>query len=406
MREIEKLVNKHDKWRLEECINLIPSENVTSPKVRQLLTSDLGHRYTLRKKECPDFPMPFDNFYCGTTYIDKIEEIGTELACKVFDSKHAFLQSLSGHLSCMIMLVSFCSKDDRILAIDSNYGYPGYHRDFTPDYFGINSDVLPFNDNEFDLDYEKCEEKILEFKPKLVVLGASYILFPYNIKRIRKICNEVNAYIGYDASHVLGLIAGKEFQQPLKEGVDIMIGSTHKSFFGPQGGIILTNDDEIAKKVLRNMKLKMLDNPHPNRIAALSLSLWEFLKFGKHYAKNVVKNAQALGKSLMKNDVPIKYKEKNFTKSHQILVDKESLERVINSKYSSLAEKLEKANIIVDRGGRIGTQEVTRFGMGKKQMENIANFFSQIVYSKDSLIKIKRKIIRVRKQFLEIKYCN
>ena len=406
MRKIQYLVRRHEEWRLKKCINLIPSENVTSSAVRRILSSDLGHRYTLRKEEAPDFPMPFKNYYCGTKYIDEIEETGRKLACEIFNAKHAFLQPLSGHISAMIMLASTCERGDRILCISGeNGGYPGYLPGFASKYFDLKVDFLPFDKNEFNLDYEKCEEKILKLRPKLVILGASCILFPYDVKRIKESCEKVDSYLGYDASHVLGLIAGGKFQpNPLREGVDILVGSTHKTFFGPQGGMILTNDDEVAGSVLRNMKLKMVDNPHLNRIAALAQALWEFLRFGKEYAEQVVKNAKSLGKHLEEEGVPVKYGEKGYTESHQLLVDKGEVEKKVKKKYSEVAEVLEKANIIVDRDGRIGVQEVTRFGMKEREMEEIADLFSKVVIRELSPVKVRQAVVKFRKRFLRIKY--
>ena len=164
-----------------------------------------------------------------------------------------------------------------------------------------------FDLGRFNIEYDRFEKEVFKVKPKLVILGASSILFPYNLKRVRETCDRVDAYIGYDASHVLGLIAGKMFQpDPFKNGVDILFGSTHKTFFGPQGGMILTDNDDIAEKILRNMKLKMLDNPHLNRIVGLVQALWEFLMYGEKYARQVVYNAKALGKYLDANNIPVK----------------------------------------------------------------------------------------------------
>ncbi|RLE69103.1 MAG: serine hydroxymethyltransferase, partial [Thermoprotei archaeon] len=248
--------------------------------------------------------------------------------------------------------------------------------------------------------------EVFKIKPKLVILGASSILFPYNLKRVREICDRVDAYIGYDASHVLGLIAGKMFQpDPFKNGVDILFGSTHKTFFGPQGGMILTDNDDIAEKILRNMKLKMLDNPHLNRIAGLVQALWEFLMYGEKYARQVVYNAKALGKYLDANNIPVKYGELGYTESHQILLDIEKIEEKSGLKYSQIARKMEEANIIIDLGGRIGTQEISRIGMKEKDMKLIANLFSEIVIEKKSIDIVRKKVLNIRGKFTKICYC-
>ncbi len=403
--DIFEILRSHDKWRLEECINLIPSENVMSRKAREILTSDFGHRYTLRRRECPDFSIPFENFYCGTKYIDRIQGLSEELACKIFSSKYAFTQPVSGHIAAMAMIVSLCKRGDGILCLgQDDGGYPGYWPNFMPSYFGLKSDFLPFDLERFDLDYDLCEKKILNYKPRLVVLGGSFILFPCNIGRIREACNKVDAFIGYDASHVLGLIGGGEFQKPLEEGADIMIGSTHKSLFGPQGGLILTNSEIIAQDIMKNLRLKIVDNTHSNRVAALGYTLLEMQRFGRAYAKQVVRNAQALGKYLSQNEIPVRYGKLGYTKSHQILLDIKKIEKEKNTNYSKIAEKSEATNIIIDRDGRMGTQEMTRWGMNEKDMAAIASLFSRI-YKNENIKKVNKDVIKVRRRFRKINYC-
>ncbi len=404
---IYELVKAHDEWRLKNCLNLVPSENVTSPAVRSILASDLGHRYSLRPEEAPDFHVPYGNFYCGTKYADEIERIGQEIACELFGCKHAFLQPLSGHIAGLIMLASLTERGDTIMCIEErDGGYPGYGPRFLPSYLGLEVRFLPFNKAVFDLDYEACEEAIRRAKPKLVILGASTILFPYDLKRIREACDKVGAYLGYDASHVLGLMAGGEFQpEPFREGVDIVIGSTHKTLFGPQGGLVLTDDDVIAERVRANLKLKTLDNPHLNRVAALAQALAEMQEHGRDYARQVVANAKALAKSLEEHGLPVLYGHKGYTRSHQVLLNVEQLERELGVPYSRLAEKLEEANIIVDRAGRLGTQELTRWGMGEEEMKAVAGLLSGVLMGRLKTQEAREAVRALREKFSTLRYC-
>jgi len=404
--DIDRLVKMHENWRMNRCINLIPSENITSERVRRYLASDLGHRYSLKGREVPEFlSSENENFYCGTKYIEEIEKIGEDLAQRIFKCRYAFLQPLSGHIAGMIVLVALARRGDSIMFIDvKDGGYPGYT--YVSQYFGLKGETIPFDLGRFNIEYDRFEKEVFKVKPKLVILGASSILFPYNLKRVRETCDKVDAYIGYDASHVLGLIAGKMFQpDPFKNGVDILFGSTHKTFFGPQGGMILTDNDDIAEKILRNMKLKMLDNPHLNRIVGLVQALWEFLMYGEKYARQVVYNAKALGKYLDANNIPVKYGELGYTESHQILLNIEKIEEKSGLKYSQIARKMEEANIIIDLGGRIGTQEISRIGMKEKDMKLIANLFSEIVIEKKSIDIVRKKVLNIRGKFTKICYC-
>ena len=397
----------HDRWRLAECLNLIPSENVTSPAVRAILASDLGHRYSMRPEETPDFELPPGNLYCGTRYADEIEEEGARLARELFGCKHVFLQPLSGHVAAMIVLFSALGRGDRMMCIrEEDGGYPGYTPRGIPSYLGLEVGYLPFDRREWDLDYEACREAIRSFRPKLVVIGASTILFPYDIKALREACDEVGALLAYDASHVLGLMAGGCFQpDALRAGVDVLFGSTHKTLFGPQGGIILTDDDELAERIRHNLKLRLLDNPHLNRIAALARALEELAEHGPSYAAQVVRNAQALARALEEKGLPVLFGHKGYTRSHQLLLDRPEIERRLDLPYRELALRLEEANIIVDKSGRLGSQELTRFGMKEAEMEVVAELLSDVLLGRRKPSEVREDVIRLRKRFSTIHYC-
>ncbi|TLZ70262.1 MAG: hypothetical protein E6K10_08380, partial [Methanobacteriota archaeon] len=145
MRDVLDLVAKHDDWRLHRTINLIPSENVTSPEVRAILASDLGHRYTLPwGKEWHGYLV--ENSYRGTRYLDEIEALGERLARDVFRARHATLKPMSGHLAGMLVLSALCSRGDRILVLDSRVGgYDGYMPDYLPRMLGLEVEFLPFD---------------------------------------------------------------------------------------------------------------------------------------------------------------------------------------------------------------------------------------------------------------------
>jgi len=159
------------------------------------------------------------------------------------------------------------------------------------------------------------------------------------------------------------------FQKPLQDGTDVLIGSTHKSFFGPQGGIILTNDEKIAKKIEETAFHKFVDNIHFNRVAALAVALDEMRRNGHRYAEKVVENSAELARSLENNGLkPFKTKL-GYTKSHQVYLPYQESEGI------KVRDVLEKSRILVDIGVRVGTSEVTRRGMGVKQMSRIARLF-------------------------------
>lgn len=389
INELLNLVQKHEEWRGKQCLNLIPSENVMSPAVRKLLSSELGHRYTAR-----------DRFYMGTRYIDEIEQYGEEIAKKVFRAKTADLRPLSGHIADLIFLANFTARGDTLMCISpENGGYPGMWKDALAGLLSLKTVPFPFSKDDMNIQVEKAKETIKRVKPKIVIFGASLITFPHPVKDLAKVARENGACVGFDGSHVLGLIAGGQFQDPLREGAYALFGSTHKSFFGPQGGIILA-DEEHGEILKEKVYPGFVDNAHWNRIAALTLALAEMEKFGKTYATQVVRNSQTLAKALFDYGFPVICSHLGFTKSHQVIMDYGSYEqgRVI-------AEKLQLANIITDCVIRIGTCEVTRRGMKEQEMLRIAELIKRTLIDKESPEKIRKDVAKFCDAFQKIEYC-
>jgi len=382
MRDVLDIVERHETWR-GRTINLIPSENVTSPQVRAILGSDLGHRYTLPWGK--DFHgYVIENSYRGTRYLDEVEALGERLAREVFKAEHATLKPLSGHLAGMLVLSTLCARGDRILVLDSRVGgYDGYMPEYLPAMLGLEAGFLPFDESEWTVDAEAAAAAIETTRPKLVLIGGSFIVFPHNLRRLRKACDSAGAVLAYDGSHVLGLIAGGQFQDPLREGADVLFGSTHKSFFGPQGGLLVTNRGDLFAPMADRFTWRVADNAHWNRIAATAQALLETRAFGKDYAKQVVRNAQALGRELDKRDVPVKFAHRGYTKSHQVHILEAGLIKRWNVNPNDWSVALEGNDIIVDSVARIGTNEVTRMGAKESHMEMLAELIARATKGED-----------------------
>ena len=400
--DIMEIVNRHEEWRFYNCINLIPSENVTSPQVRALLSSDMGHRYTL-PMGADVHGVSVENCYRGTKYTDEIEDVCRQLACRVFGAKFACVKPLSGHTASMIALLSTMKRGDLLLTLDSKSGgYDGYGAGYLPDILGMKAGILPFDAKTWQLDDKKSADMIKKKKPKAVVIGTSFIMFPFSIDALKPACKSAGGKLLYDASHVLGLIAGDEFQpNPLLNGVDLMFGSTHKSFFGPQGGIMLTNSEEIYKRIEGNITWRTMDNAHWNRIAALAQALSEMERFGAAYARQVVENAKALGKGLHERGFPMKFGGLGFTRSHQLAIDTPKIYSRYGLEPNELAALLERSNIITDAVGRLGTCEATRIGMKKDDMDILAGIMVKAVRDKADVTEE----VRILRRNFELEYC-
>jgi glycine hydroxymethyltransferase len=370
-----RMMRAQERWRLEESINLLPSENVASPQVRALLSSDFGHRYTLPiNAEYAGAYM--ENSYRGTRITTQVEKDAEEAARNVFSAKHACVQALSGHIAAMIVIVSTTRRGDMMCSVPMDAGgYDGYAQEYLPDILGLRSAALPFDKGVQNLDSDACAGFIRKKKPRLVILGASFILFPYDMAPIREACNDAGSTLAYDGSHVLGLIAGGEFQRPLEEGADVLYGSTHKSFFGPQGGLMATDSDAIDAAIRRNLTWRVVDNVHWNRVASLGQALLEMGRFGSAYAKQVVRNAQRLGKELHERGFPLMFSDLGFTRSHQLLIDAGGVKAVYGLSINDFSIRMEKSNVMIDSAARLGTSEVTRLGAKEKDMAEIADLF-------------------------------
>jgi glycine hydroxymethyltransferase len=391
--DIPLLAGRHDRWRNSRCINLQPSENILSPAVRKLLSSDMASRYTLRSNEFISNGGA-SNSYGGTKYMDEIEMRGEETASKLFGARTS-LKPLSGHIASLLMFASVCRKGDTIMAVSSaDGGYDGYGQDYIPDLFSLKFRPIQFDRERWNVRDEETAADIRRYKPKLVVLGQSFILFPYDMRAISDACKDEGCILAYDASHVLGLVAGGRFQRPIQEGCDILIGSTHKSFPGPQGGIFATNDERIWKSFVWNCTWRILDNAHWNRIAALSQAMEEMKRHGSSYAARIEANTRALGRSLSEQGLKCKFGELGFSRSHQLHLDTGALaDRGLS--LANLNEKLERNDIIVDTTGRIGTAEVSRLGMGVREMRRISALVGGALRGED----VKAEANSLRRKF-------
>ncbi len=365
-----------------------------SEAARTLLATDFVHRYTLPTRFAPALG-DAKNAYRGTKFTDQMETLAESLAQQVFGVAHASLKPLSGHLAGFLMLQACTHRGDRIAVISAEHGgYDGYMPGFLPDYLDLNVDFLPFDSETWNLDPKAAADAVLERKPKLVLVGASLILFPYNLRWLRGACDDVNAVLAYDASHVLGLMAGGEFQRPFLEGVDILTASTHKSFPGPQGGVLLANRSDLFDRAMNTIVWRTQDNAHWNRIAATAQVLLEMQAFGKAYAKQVVANSRALGVQLDKWGFPVKFKELGFSRSHQLHVDTAALREKWGLTPWQLADRLESNNLIVDAVGRIGTNEITRMGAAEDQMQTLAGLMSRAARGED----VRKDVAELRSQ--------
>ena len=370
----------------------------------KLYVSDLMHRYAEG--------LPRKRFYQGLEYIDQIEDLVQEEFKKHFGAGFCDTRPISGTLANYAAFAAISSRGDRILSLGVEHGsHVSHEKAGAAGTLGLEVGWLEYND-DCTMNAEKSCAKILEYKPRFIVIGGSVILFPQPIKELREACDKVGAKIVYDAAHVLGLISAGIFQDPLAEGADIITTSTHKTFPGPQGGMIMGNVDErTAKKIQSAVFPQFSSNHHLHRMPALYGALREMQTFGKNYTGQIVKNAQALAQELCNLGFNVLAKDRGFTQSHQVLVNCGQ-----PGSGGEAADLLERANVILNkniipgdgvspknpRGIRIGTQEMTRFGMKEDEMKQIAEFIKRVVLDKENPETVGKEVATFRTAFREI----
>ncbi len=377
------------------------SENLSSPAVQRYLSSDMGRRYTLKLNQTLHGER-VDNGYTGTRLTDTVEAMAEGLTARLLGGKHASVKPLSGHVAALCVLAPLLPRKSRYLAIRPDKGgYDGYAPPYIPSVLGYDSRELPADGPLFSVDLEAAIKAIRRTKPAAVILGQSYLVMPYPVREIAQEVHAVGGLLLYDASHVLGLVMGGEFQNPLREGADVVYGSTHKSFFGPQGGVIATRDGSLMRRIEEYMTWRILDNAHWNRIAALTQALLEMEHYGHAYASTVVENSQSLARSLDERGIPVQGKEEGYTRSHQVFLDGAALKSGWGIAPPGLARRLEREDILIDLVGRVGTAEATRLGVRSSDMPTIADWIFEVGHDHRH---VKGAVHRFRRKFRKLRF--
>jgi glycine hydroxymethyltransferase len=416
-RVLELLEKHHAMYR--RSIPLIASENVVSPAVREALASDFGHRYAEG--------WPGERLYAGCKYIDEVELMAIELGKAVFKAEFVDVRPISGVVANLVAYCTFARPGDMMVALPIPYGG---HISHGKEKWGGTAGVVrgldveryEFDEENFEIDVDATSRRLKRIeadtgkKPRLFVLGASVFLFPHPVKEIRKLADENGAYVMYDAAHVAGLIAGGRFQDPLREGADVVTLSTHKTLAGPQHGMVLSWE-KYSERLKQVAFPGLLSNHHLHAMAGVAVALAEAMAFYRDYAAQIIRNAKILGEALFEQGIDVLYESRGFTESHTIVADV--------SKYMdgrTAEEKLEESGIILNRnlipkdyrlktdhrkpsGIRMGSQEVTRLGMGESEMRQIAEFIADVVVRGKEPGKVAEEVAEFRKNYRKVHYC-
>ncbi len=404
---VRTIVRRHSE-RFERSIPLIASENLLSPYAKELLISDLHSRYAEG--------LPGERYYEGNEQVDEVETLCLELARRLFRCSFADVRPTSGTVANLAVLKALTEPGELVgtsrLADGAHISSAAFGafglRGVKPVYYAWDAERMT-------IDVPRTREILRAVRPKTCLFGLSLFLFPMPIDELRPTLEEIGARGWYDAAHVLGLIAGGEFQDPLREGCSVVSASTHKTLPGPQHGILLGDGlpPELAQKLQSGAFPGVTSNHHLHAMAALAVSLAEHLEFGRDYAHRTVENARALAGALHAKGFDVVAADLGFTRSHTIAV---RVEREGGGE--AVARRLADAGIISNKnllpgdkspkhpgGIRLGTPEVTRVGMGPKEMERIAGLFDDLLHRGRTTAEVAAAAAELKRGFTTVRYC-
>ncbi len=404
---IRQAVRQHSA-RFERAIPLIASENLLSPYAKELLISDFHSRYAEG--------LPGERYYEGNEQVDEVERVCLDLAKRLFHCTFADVRPISGTVANLAVLKALVEPGDQVGTTRLANGAHISSASFGA--FGLRG-VKPvhyaWDEARMTIDVPETRSILKEKRPKLCLFGLSLFLFPLPIRELSPTLQEIGAVGWYDGAHVLGLIGGGEFQDPLHEGCMVLSASTHKTLPGPQHGILLaqTEEEELQRKLTSGVFPGVTSNHHLHSMAALAVSLAEHIEFGRAYARQVVANARALAQALYERGFDVLAADLGFTRSHTIAVrvEREGGGEVV-------ARRLADAGIITNKnllpgdtspkhpsGIRLGSSEVTRVGMTPKEMPKIAELLDGLLHHGRDPASIAEQAAELKSGFTTLEYC-
>jgi glycine hydroxymethyltransferase len=409
---------ENEKKRQEEGLELIPSEIAASPAVIEALGSVLTNKYSEG--------YPRKRYYGGQVNIDVIEELAQERAKKLFGVPHANVQPYSGSPANLAVYVAVCQPGDTVMGQSLTEGghlTHGWKASATSMFY--NTIGYPVKEDGY-LDLEEIERLALKHKPKLIWVGATAYVREFPFEKMAKIADKVGAYLAADIAHIAGLVVAGAHKSPAKFA-HIITTTTHKTLRGPRGGMImvthkgLKKDPDLAKKIDQAIFPRLQGGPHDHQTAAIAVALGEAMKPQfKTYGHQVVKNAKALAKALMKRGVEL---VSSGTDNHMMLI------KCGKGRGLFVSDALDMAGITLNKntipkdpsspyypsGLRLGTPFITVRGMKEKEMDKIADWIVQVMdevkdfqFPEDKeqlkpLFKKYRKFIAQNKKLKQVK---
>lgn len=401
-----ELAEENRRIHERECLNLNPATNVMNLRAEALLARGLGSR--------PSLGYPGDKYEMGLEALEEIEVIAAELCAEVFDARYAEIRVGSGALANLYAFMATCRAGDAIITPPAAIGgHVTHHAAGAAGLYGLNIHPAPVDGDGYTIDLGGLSALAHRVRPRLITVGGSLNPFPHPVAGIRAIADEVGARVLFDAAHLCGMIAGKAWENPLGAGAHLMTMSTYKSLGGPAGGLIVTNDTDLAARLDTIAFPGLTANFDVAKSAALAMTMLDWRDFGVAYAQKMVTVSKALAAALAKRDLPLFAPANGVTRSHQFAI----LAAPFGGGQTA-ARKLRKANILTSgiglpvdevkgdlNGLRIGTPEIVRWGMNEGHAETIAGFVADALRASQPSA-IAGPVSEFRRGFTSLNYIN
>lgn len=375
---IDALIARNREIHERDCFNLNPATNVMNPRAEAALAAGLGSR--------PSLGYPGDKYEMGLEAMEEIEVIAAELCAQVFRAGHAEIRVASGAMANLYAFMAFCKPGDVIIAPPASIGgHVTHHTGGCAGLYGLEVHPAPVDADGYTVDLGALADLVARVRPKLITIGGSLNLFPHPVREIRAIADTVGAKLLFDAAHQCGMIAGGAWPNPLDEGAHLMTMSTYKSLGGPAGGLLVTNEPDVARALDAIAFPGMTANFDAGKSAGLALTMLDWIEHGPAYAAAMIETAQALAAALQAEGLPVFAKARGFTRSHQFAIEAAAFgggqaasKTLRRAGFLACGIGLPIAPVAGDMNGlRIGTPELVRWGMTVEDMPRLAGLIAR-----------------------------
>ncbi len=406
---LHDLIGRNRSIHEAECINLNPATNVMNPRAEAVLAAGLGSR--------PSLGDPGEKYEMGLEAMEEIEVIAAALVRQLFGCRFAELRVASGAMANLYAFMSTCASGDSIIVPPPSIGGHVTHNTAgAAGLYGLDIHEGPIDAAHHTYDLDALADQVRRVRPRLITIGTSLNLMPHPVAAIREIADEVGARVLFDAAHACGMLAGGAWPMPLDEGAHLMTMSTYKSLGGPPSGLVLTNDEDLARRVDSIAYPGLTANFDAGCTAALAVTMLDWLEFGKAYTAEMVASAEALAEALLDLGMPVHQTAAGPTTSHQFAIDAEQwgggmagsrILRRVNLLACEIGLPGRTAAGGPRTGIRLGTPETVRWGMTAADMPELAGIIADSLSSapdgagREALLA---RTAHLRERFSELHY--